>query len=39
MLRSRVTRVAVDLFGPSWDFWDATREPIDARRTRIGLKS
>jgi hypothetical protein len=27
----------VDLFGPAWDFWAATREPIDAVRARIGL--
>jgi hypothetical protein len=29
--------VTLDLFGPSWDFWAATRGPIDALRTRIGL--
>jgi hypothetical protein len=27
----------LDLFGPAWDFWAATREPIEAVRTRIGL--
>jgi hypothetical protein len=34
---ARGEAVTLDLFGPSWDFWAATREPIDALRTRIGL--
>jgi hypothetical protein len=33
----RGERMKVDLFGPEWDFWAATREPIDAVRARIGL--
>jgi hypothetical protein len=36
---TRGEAVTVDLFGPSWDFWAATREPIDALRTQIGLNS
>jgi hypothetical protein len=27
----------VDLFDPAWDFWAATREPIEAVRARIGV--
>jgi hypothetical protein len=27
----------VDLFGPAWDFWAATREPTEQVRTRVGL--
>lgn len=34
---ARGEAVKVDLFDPSWDFWAATREPIDAVRSRIGL--
>jgi hypothetical protein len=33
----RGERMKVDLFAPEWDFWAATREPIEAVRTRIGL--
>ena len=31
---ARGEAVKVDLFDPSWDFWAATREPIDALRAR-----
>jgi hypothetical protein len=34
---ARGEQVKVDLFDPSWDFWAATREPIDALRARVGL--
>ena len=34
---ARGEAVKVDLFDPSWDFWAATREPIDAVRAKIGL--
>jgi hypothetical protein len=34
---ARGEAVKVDLFDPSWDFWAATREPIDVVRARIGL--
>jgi tellurite resistance protein len=34
---ARGERMKVDLFDPEWDFWAATREPIDAVRARIGL--
>jgi tellurite resistance protein len=34
---ARGAQMKVDLFGPKWDFWAVTREPIDALRTRIGL--
>jgi hypothetical protein len=34
---ARGETVTVDLFGPCWDFWAATGEPIDALRRRIGL--
>jgi len=34
---ARGEAVKVDLFDPSWDFWAATREPIGALRTKIGL--
>jgi len=34
---ARGERMKVDLFGPEWDFWAATREPIDAVRAQIGL--
>jgi hypothetical protein len=27
----------IDLFGPEFDFWAATPEPIEAVRARIGL--
>jgi hypothetical protein len=27
----------IDLFGPDWDFWAATREPIEAVRAHIGI--
>ena len=36
---ARGEQVKVDLFDPSWDFWAATREPMDAFRARIGLAS
>jgi hypothetical protein len=29
--------VKVDLFGPDWDFWAATREPMETVRARIGV--
>jgi hypothetical protein len=35
---ARGERMQVDLFGPAWDFWAATPEPIDSVRTRIGLQ-
>jgi tellurite resistance protein len=35
----RGERMKVDLFGPSWDFWAATGEPIEALRMRIGLRT
>jgi hypothetical protein len=34
---ARGERMKIDLFGPQWDFWAATSEPIDALRTRIGV--
>ncbi len=34
---ARGERMKIDLFGPQWDFWAATREPIDTVRTRIGV--
>ena len=34
---ARGEAVKVDLFDSSWDFWAATREPIDVVRSRIGL--
>ena len=36
---SRGEAVTVDLFGPSFDFWAATGEPIDALRSRLGLNT
>jgi hypothetical protein len=27
----------VDLFGPGWDFWAATAEPMAAVQARVGL--
>jgi len=36
-LTARGERMKVDLFGPEWDFWAATREPIETVRARIGL--
>jgi ubiquinone biosynthesis protein Coq4 len=35
---ARGEAMQVDLFGPAWDFWAATREPIEALRTRLGLR-
>jgi hypothetical protein len=34
---ARGERMKVDLFAPEWDFWAATREPIETVRTHIGL--
>jgi tellurite resistance protein len=34
---ARGERMKVDLFGPDWDFWAATAQPVDAVRARIGL--
>lgn len=34
---ARGEAVQVDLFDPSWDFWAATRQPIDTVRSQIGL--
>jgi tellurite resistance protein len=34
---ARGEAVTTDLFGPSFDFWAATAEPIDALRSRLGL--
>ena len=34
---ARGEQMTIDLFGPAWDFWAATREPIDALRTRVGV--
>jgi tellurite resistance protein len=34
---ARGEAMTVDLFGPAWDFWAATRDPIAAVRTRIGI--
>jgi hypothetical protein len=34
---ARGERMTVDLFSPAWDFWAATREPIEAVRARIGV--
>ena len=34
---ARGEAMKVDLFGPAWDFWAATRDPIAAVRTRIGI--
>ena len=34
---ARGEAMKVDLFGPAWDFWAATRQPIAAVRARIGL--
>jgi tellurite resistance protein len=34
---ARGEAVKVDLFDPSWDFWAATRQPIDALRLQIGM--
>ena len=34
---ARGERMKVDLFGPEWDFWAATREPIESVRAHIGL--
>ncbi len=34
---ARGEKMKVDLFGPSWDFWAATGEPIEAVRTRVGV--
>jgi hypothetical protein len=34
---ARGERMKIDLFGPQWDYWAATSEPIDALRTRIGV--
>jgi ubiquinone biosynthesis protein Coq4 len=31
---ARGEKMKVDLFGPSWDFWAATREPIESVRAR-----
>ncbi len=35
---ARGEQMKVDLFGPSRDFWAATREPIETVRARIGLE-
>ena len=34
---ARGEAMKVDLFGPAWDFWAATRDPIAAVRARIGI--
>jgi hypothetical protein len=34
---ARGEQMTVDLFGPSWDFWAATREPIESVRARVGI--
>jgi hypothetical protein len=34
---ARGERMKVDLFGASWDFWAATREPIESVRARVGV--
>jgi hypothetical protein len=34
---ARGERMKVDLFGPGWDFWAATVQPVDAVRVHIGL--
>ena len=34
---ARGEKMKVDLFGPKWDFWAATRDPIDEVRARIGI--
>jgi len=34
---ARGEAMKVDLFDPSWDFWAATREPIETVRAQIGL--
>ena len=34
---ARGERMKVDLFGPDWDFWAATAQPVDAVRAHIGL--
>lgn len=34
---ARGERMTIDLFGPDWDFWAATREPIDSLRARVGV--
>jgi hypothetical protein len=34
---ARGEAMKVNLFGPAWDFWAATREPIEPLRARIGL--
>jgi hypothetical protein len=34
---ARGEAMKVDLFGPSWDFWAATREPIASVRSLIGM--
>ena len=34
---ARGERMKVDLFGPDWDFWAATAQPVDTVRARIGL--
>jgi hypothetical protein len=36
---ARGEAVTIDLFGPSFDFWAATAEPIDALRSRFGLNT
>lgn len=35
---ARGEQMKVDLFGPSWEFWSATTERIEAVRARIGLR-
>jgi hypothetical protein len=34
---ARGEAIKVDLFGPSFDFWTATAEPIGALRSRLSL--
>jgi hypothetical protein len=34
---ARGEKMKVDLFDPAWDFWAATREPIEAVRARVGV--
>ena len=34
---ARGEKMKVDLFGPGFDFWAATREPIEAVRARVGI--
>jgi hypothetical protein len=35
--KTRGEAMQVDLLGPAWEFWAATRDPTAAVRARIGL--